>query len=146
MREDGYGGSPQSRVRLPLEILQHVRAEAGDDYAVGCRMLTEEAIVGGYGLEDACFYATALARAGMDFISLSRGGKFEDAKQPKVGEAAYPYTGPSGYECMPSYYSDGQGPFGRNLQPAAAVRAELRAASLATPVVASGGLIWVSAS
>ena len=33
----------------------------------------------------------------------------------KVGAAAYPYTGHSGYECMPSYYSDAQGPFGRNL-------------------------------
>ena len=27
--------------------------------------------------------------------------KFDDAKQPGVGQAAYPYTGPSGYECMP---------------------------------------------
>ena len=51
----------------------------------------------------------------MDFISLSRGGKFDDAKQPKVGEAAYPYTGRSGYECMPSYYSDRHGFLGRNL-------------------------------
>ena len=38
--------------------------------------------------------ASRFARAGMDFLSLSTGGKFEDAKQPKVGEAAYPYTGP----------------------------------------------------
>ena len=30
----------------------------------------------------------------MDYLSLSRGGKFEDAKQPKVGWAVYPYTGP----------------------------------------------------
>ena len=45
----------------------------------------------------------------MDFLSLSRGGKFDDARQPKVGEAAYPYTGRSGYECMPSYYSDARG-------------------------------------
>ncbi len=103
-------------------------------------MLTEEAVAGGYGVGDACFYATALARAGMDFISLSRGGKFDDAKQPKVGEAAYPYTGPSGYECMPSYYSDERGPFGRNLQPAAAVRAAVRSAGLATPIVVSGGI------
>ena len=132
-RDDGYGGSAQARVRLPLEVFKRVRAEVGSDYAIGCRMLTEEAVAGGYGVEDACTYATALARAGMDFISLSRGGKFDDAKQPKVGEAAYPYTGPSGYECMPSYYSDERGPFGRNLQPAAAVRAAVRSEGLATP-------------
>lgn len=139
-RKDGYGGTREQRVRLPLEVYRRVRSEVGDDYIVGCRMLTEEAIAGGYGPDDACFYAMHLARAGMDFISLSRGGKFEDAMQPKVGEAAYPYTGRSGYECMPSYYSDARGPFGRNLAPAAAVRAELRGAGLTAPIVASGGI------
>lgn len=139
-RKDGYGGTREQRVRLPLEIYHRVRSEVGADYIVGCRMLTEEAIDGGYGPDDACYYATQLARAGMDFLSLSRGGKFEDAKQPKVGEAAYPYTGRSGYECMPSYYSDARGPFGRNLAPAESVRTELRRAGLATPVIASGGI------
>lgn len=139
-REDGYGGSAAARVRLPIEVFQRVRAEVGADYAIGCRMLTEEAVAGGYGVADAGFYATELARAGMDFISLSRGGKFDDAKQPKVGEAAYPYTGPSGYECMPSYYSDERGPFGRNLQPAADVRAAVRSAGLTTPIIMSGGI------
>ncbi len=52
----------------------------------------------------------------MDFISLSRGGKFEDAKQPPVGWAAYPYTGPSGWECMPTTLADERGPFGRNVR------------------------------
>ena len=47
-------------------------------------------------VDDAVFFGVEFARAGMDFLSLSRGGKFEDAKQPKVGWAAYPYTGPSG--------------------------------------------------
>lgn len=139
-RSDGYGGTREARIRLPLEVYRRVRAEVGPDYIVGCRMLAEEAIDGGCGSDDACFYATQLASAGMDFLSLSRGGKFEDAKQPKVGEAAYPYTGRSGYECMPSYYSDAQGPFGRNLDPAAAVRAQTRAAGLATPIIASGGI------
>ena len=73
-------------------------------------------------------FAGALAAHGTDFISLSRGGKFDDAQQPKVGAAAYPYTGPSGYECMPSYYSDARGPFGRNLAASARIRAQVRAA------------------
>ena len=46
---------------------------------------------------------------------MSKGGKFDDAQQPRVGEAVYPYTGPSGYECMPTVISDDRGPFGRNL-------------------------------
>jgi dimethylglycine catabolism A len=76
----------------------------------------------------------------MDFLSLSRGGKFDDAQQPKIGTAAYPYTGRSGYECMPSYYSDEQGPFGRNLGATARIRAAVRAANRATPLIASGGI------
>ncbi|MEJ1964683.1 MAG: NADH:flavin oxidoreductase [Gammaproteobacteria bacterium] len=139
-RDDGYGGDLSGRLRLPLEVLASVRAAAGRDFAVGCRFLADECIDGGSGPDDAVHFGRELARAGMDFISLSRGGKFDDAKQPKVAQAAYPYTGRSGYECMPSYYSDAQGPFGRNLDATARVRAGIRAAGLATPVVAAGGI------
>ena len=76
----------------------------------------------------------------MDFLSLSRGGKFDDAKQPKVGWAAYPYTGRSGYECMPAYLSDEQGPWGRNTEPVARVRQAIRDAGLTTPVISAGGI------
>ncbi len=116
-REDGYGGSLEKRARLPVEVFEKARARVGDDYVVGCRMLTEDCLSGGMETGEAAYFAGRLAELGMDFISLSRGGKFEDAKQPKVGWAAYPYTGPSGYECMPSYYSDAQGPFGRLIAP-----------------------------
>ena len=139
-QRDDYGGSRERRVALPLEVFARVRAEVGADYTVGCRFLTEECIEGGSTIEDSSYFAVQFAHAGMDFLSLSRGGKFEDAKQPKVGEAVYPYTGRSGYECMPSYYSDAKGPFGRNLAPVASIRAAVRAAGVTTPVVASGGI------
>jgi tRNA-dihydrouridine synthase len=76
----------------------------------------------------------------MDFLSLSRGGKFEDAKQPRIGWAAYPYTGPSGYECMPTAISDARGPFGRNVEPVARIRAAVREAGCTTPVIVAGGI------
>ncbi len=139
-RSDGYGGELGNRVRLPLEVAAAVRREVGADYPVGCRYLAEECIPGGSDAGDAAYFGRAFARAGLDFLSLSRGGKFDDAKQPKVGAAAYPYTGRSGYECMPSYYSDARGPFGRNLEATAAVRAAVRTAGLATPVIAAGGI------
>jgi 2,4-dienoyl-CoA reductase-like NADH-dependent reductase (Old Yellow Enzyme family) len=139
-RRDGYGGSAQARVRLPLEVVARVRAEVGADACLGCRMLGDEVIAGGSRIDDACFYGVELARAGLDFLSISKGGKFEDAKQPRVGEAAYPYTGPSGHECMPAVRSDARGPFGRNVPLAAAIRAAVRAAGMTTPVVTSGGI------
>ena len=139
-RADRYGGSLEGRVRLPLEVFHAVREAVGVDYAVGCRFLADECIAGGSGVCDASYFASKFAAAGMDFLSLSRGGKFDDASQPKIGEAAYPYTGPSGYECMPSYYSDSLGPFGRNLAAAARIRQALRASGANTPLIAGGGI------
>ena len=79
-------------------------------------------------------------RGGDGFPVTVPGGKFDDAKQPKVGEASYPYTGVSGYECMPGYISDEFGPYGRNIEPTAAIRAAVRAAGYDTPVVVAGGI------
>lgn len=139
-RDDGYGGSIENRLRLPLEVYAAVRKAVGDDFVLGCRYLADECIDGGNSVDDATMIGTAFAKAGMEFVSLSRGGKFDDAKQPKVGESAYPYTGRSGYECMPGFISDQFGPFGRNIEPAAKIRAAIRRAGYETPVVAAGGI------
>lgn len=139
-RTDGYGGTLPARLRLPLEVFDAVRARVGTGFAVGCRYLADEAIDGGNDARDGETIGVALAAAGMDFLSLSRGGKFEDAQRPKVGWAAYPYTGPSGYECMPTVHSDERGPFGRNVDTAASIRAALRTAGHDTPVVVTGGI------
>jgi len=139
-RSDGYGGSREHRVRLPLEVFRAVRERVSSHLAVGCRFLGHEVVDGGSRVEDACHYGVAFAAAGMDYLSVSKGGKFEDAKQPKVGEAVYPYTGESGHECMPTVRIEGTAPFGRNLPLSGAIRAAVREAGHDTPVVASGGL------
>ena len=98
-------------------------------------------IEGGNRVDDAVWFGVEFARAGLDFLSLSKGGKFEDAKQPKVGEAAYPYTGPSGYECMPTDHL-------RRARPVRPQRAARRRGARApcappastTPIVAAGGI------
>jgi 2,4-dienoyl-CoA reductase-like NADH-dependent reductase (Old Yellow Enzyme family) len=139
-RSDGYGQTREGRVRLALEVLAAVRSAVGEDFVVGTRMLSEECIEGGSTVDDSAFFAQELCRGGLDFLSLSRGGKFDDAAQPKVGRAVYPYTGRSGYECMPTVHSDAQGPFGRNVEACATIRGALREAGLETPVVVAGGL------
>jgi 2,4-dienoyl-CoA reductase-like NADH-dependent reductase (Old Yellow Enzyme family) len=139
-RDDGYGGAPEHRVRLPREVLAAVRDQLGDQLVVGCRLLADEGIPGGTTPDEAAGFAVALAREGADYLSLSAGGKFEDARQPAIGQAAYPYTGASGAETMPTVRSDEVGPFGRHLPAAAAVRRAVRAADLETPIVAAGGI------
>lgn len=139
-RDDGYGGSRENRVRLPLEVFQAVRRMVGTDYVVGTRFLADEVIAGGNRVADAIYFGVEFARAGFDFLSLSKGGKFEDAQQPKVGQAVYPYTGQSGYECMPTVLSDAAGPFGRSVPLVAAIKRGVNNAGFKTPVVAAGGL------
>jgi 2,4-dienoyl-CoA reductase-like NADH-dependent reductase (Old Yellow Enzyme family) len=125
---------------LPLEVYAAVRAAAAPGFLVGCRFLAEECIAGGSEIEETTRFGVAFAEAGMDFLSTSRGGKFEDAARPGVDSAAYPYTGPSGYECMPQYISDTRGPFGRNAAATKAIRDAVRGAGRQTPIVCAGGI------
>jgi 2,4-dienoyl-CoA reductase-like NADH-dependent reductase (Old Yellow Enzyme family) len=139
-RTDGYGGARENRVRLPLEVYRATRAAVRDDYVIGVRFLGDEVIAAGNRIGDAVYFGVEFARAGFDFLSISKGGKFEDAQQPKVGQAVYPYTGKSGYECMPTTLSDNVGPFGRSVPLAAAIRHAVIAAGYSAPVIATGGL------
>lgn len=140
-RDDGYGRTREGRLRLPREVFAAVRARVSDRFVVGCRILGDEVVAGGSTVDDAAHIGAQLAADGVDFVSVSKGGKFEDAKQPKVGHAAYPYTGESGHECMPTVRSDARGPFGRNLGLSRAVREAVRARGLTTPVVGAGGVV-----
>jgi dimethylglycine catabolism A len=139
-RTDGYGGPCENRVRSPLEVYRAVREEVGKDYPVGVRFLADEVIAGGNRINDAIYFGVEFAKAGFNFLSISKGGKFEDAQQPKVGQAVYPYTGQSGYECMPTTLSDAAGPFGRTVPLVAAIKRAVNAAGFNTPVVATGGI------
>ena len=133
-RRDEYGGqSLEARLRLPSEVLVRVREMVGNDYPVGVRFDGEEAIKGGYGLTDSKYIALRLAQLGADYISLSAGGKFEDAIK-KEGEPLYPYTGYSGDRTMPpaSY------PDGANVYLAEAIKQFINAHGYHTPVVTTG--------
>jgi hypothetical protein len=110
-----------------------VRARAGADFPVGVRYDGEECIKNGYTLQDSRLIAVRIAQLGAAWISISAGGKFEDAVA-KPGVPIYPYTGYSGDRCMPpaSY------PDGANLYLAEGIKAHLVAQGWTTPVVATG--------
>jgi 2,4-dienoyl-CoA reductase-like NADH-dependent reductase (Old Yellow Enzyme family) len=133
-RPDLYGGkSLDNRMRLPLQVLKRVREMVGDDFMVGVRFLGEECIKGGYTTEESQIIALKFAQSGIDYISLSAGGKFEDAVH-KEGEVLYPYTGYSGDRCMPPM----EYPDGYNLHMPEAARRMLRRHGFETPVIATG--------
>ena len=100
-RKDRYGGHTlEGRLAMFGEVMAEVRARVGADFPVGVRFLAEEAIKGGYALPEAQQIALRMAQLGVDYISLSVGGKFEDAEH-RPGQPLYPYTGYSGDRCMP---------------------------------------------
>jgi dimethylglycine catabolism A len=100
-RRDVYDGRTlEGRLRLFGRVMAKVRECVGGDFPVGVRFLAEEAIKDGYALPDAERIALRMAQLGVDYISLSIGGKFEDAIH-KPGQPLYPYTGYSGDRCMP---------------------------------------------
>jgi 2,4-dienoyl-CoA reductase-like NADH-dependent reductase (Old Yellow Enzyme family) len=100
-RRDEYDGRTlEGRLRMFGRVMTRVRQTVGKDFPVGVRFLAEEAIKDGYALPDSQRIALRMAQMGIDYISLSIGGKFEDAVH-KPGEALYPYTGYSGDRCMP---------------------------------------------
>ena len=132
-RPDDYGRSLENRMRLPVEVIRRVRAEVGADFPVGVRFDGEECIKDGYTVVDAREIALRMAREGVDWISVSAGGKFEDAIH-KPGQPLYPYTGYSGDRCMPgAAYPDGA-----NASLPEAIKRHLNAHGLFTPVVATG--------
>lgn len=132
-RPDDYGRSLENRLRLPCEVLTAVRRAVGDDFPVGIRFLAEEFIKDGSTVEDTKWIALRFAQLGADWLSLSNGGKFEDAIV-KDGEPLYPYTGYSGDRCMPGRnYPDGA-----NLASAAEIRQFIQLNGFTTPVIATG--------
>lgn len=132
-RRDHYGRTLENRLRLPSMVLRRVREHLGGDFPVAVRYDADESIRRGYSVDDATAFAIRFAELGAVYVSLSAGGKFEDAVQ-RTGEPLYPYTGYSGDRCMPgdSY------PDAANIWMAEAVRGGLRRAGHHTPVLGSG--------
>ncbi|MCY1287119.1 NADH oxidase [compost metagenome] len=72
-RTDEYGGSAENRARILRDLVAAVRTEVGPDYPVGVRMSVNDHMPGGQGPEGFAEVAAHIARAGLDFISLSEG-------------------------------------------------------------------------
>lgn len=133
-RRDEYGGRTlETRMRLMSEVIGEVRRQAGDDYPVGVRMNGEEFIKGGYGLSDSTRIALRMAQLGVDYISVSAGGKFEDAVKHE-GKPLDPYSGYSGERAMPPDHM----PLGVNVYLAESIKKYINQHGFNTPVITAG--------
>jgi 2,4-dienoyl-CoA reductase-like NADH-dependent reductase (Old Yellow Enzyme family) len=135
-RTDEYGGETlEGRLRLIGRVMASVRRKAGADFPVGVRFNVEEFIKSGYTVQDSKRIAVRLAELGADYLSLSAGGKFEDAEHVP-GQVLYPYSGYSGDRCMPGEWL----PRALHAPLAAEVKAHLLENGHATPLAVAGKL------
>ncbi|MCF8106697.1 MAG: NADH:flavin oxidoreductase [Desulfohalobiaceae bacterium] len=132
-RKDDYGGSLKNRLRLAEEVLQAVRSSVGDDFVIGARINGDEFTTGGNSQAQSKPIALRLAELGLDYLSVSAGGRFEDAV-PQEGEALDPYTGYSGYRTMPPRWM----PERVNVYLASEIKAVLNQAGYSLPVLTAG--------
>ena len=73
-RTDDYGGSLENRMRVPLEVLDAVRAEFPADKPVTMRVSGTDWVEGGWDIEQTIVFAQALEERGCAAIHVSSGG------------------------------------------------------------------------
>jgi 2,4-dienoyl-CoA reductase-like NADH-dependent reductase (Old Yellow Enzyme family) len=133
-RVDEYGGHTlEGRLRLIGRVFENIRRKVGTDFPVGVRFLADEFIKDGYTVVDAKVIGLRLAELGAAYLSLSVGGKFEDAIH-SPGQVPYPYTGYSGDRCMPGNWY----PNAPHVQYSAEIKAYVKAHGYDTPVATTG--------
>jgi 2,4-dienoyl-CoA reductase-like NADH-dependent reductase (Old Yellow Enzyme family) len=86
-REDGWGGSPENRLRFSLEVYRAMRAAVGPVFPIGWKLGLQDFVPGGLGLEEGLAAAEALDREGVDALEGSAG-----LMSPKA-ESALQYAG-----------------------------------------------------
>ncbi|MBP1739585.1 MAG: hypothetical protein H6Q48_1878 [Deltaproteobacteria bacterium] len=133
-RTDPYGGNLENRMRLPMEVYQAVRQLVGGNTPLGVRINGEDFHVEGNTLAQSSRIARRFAELGADYISVSAGSRFEDAKTPAEGNPPDPMSGYSGHRMSPWFWW----PDGCHVYLAEGIRKAVREAGLETPIVIAG--------
>ena len=79
-REDAYGGSPENRLRFPLEVFGALRDAWPTERPMSVRLSATDWQEGGVGEEEAVEIARAFAEAGVDLVDVSTGQTTPDAR------------------------------------------------------------------
>jgi anthraniloyl-CoA monooxygenase len=77
-REDGYGGSPERRLRFPLEVVDAVRAAWPAERPLAVTLQADDCAPGGLTLDDAVAIAATLLEHGCDLVEVASGWTIPD--------------------------------------------------------------------
>ena len=72
-RTDGWGGSYENRMRLPVETLRRVRAAVGDDFIIIYRLSMIDLVPGGSSWDEVVKLAQAIENAGATILNTGIG-------------------------------------------------------------------------
>jgi 2,4-dienoyl-CoA reductase-like NADH-dependent reductase (Old Yellow Enzyme family) len=81
-RTDGYGGSPENRMRLPIEVAREVRGAWPQQLPLFVRISATDWIEGGWDLEGSVELARRFKEVGVDLVDCSSGGIVPGARIP----------------------------------------------------------------
>jgi 2,4-dienoyl-CoA reductase-like NADH-dependent reductase (Old Yellow Enzyme family) len=79
-RTDAYGGTPERRMRFPLEVARAVRAVVPTGVALGARITGTDWAEGGLTPDDAVALAAELKSLGVSYVCVSGGGAVPHVK------------------------------------------------------------------
>ena len=79
-RTDGYGGSPERRMRFPLEVFEAVRGEAPPELPVTVRLSATDWVEGGWDVEQSTIFCRTLNEMGCDMVHVTSGGLVQEQK------------------------------------------------------------------
>ena len=81
-RQDAWGGTIENRMRLPVEIVQQVRAEVGAKFIIMYRHSVLDLVEGGNSWEEVVQVAQALEQAGVNILNTGIG--WHEARIPTI--------------------------------------------------------------
>jgi len=87
-REDEYGGTPEKRMKLSLDILRGIRSACGADFIIGVRFGANEPEY-----SDGVFIAQKYEENGIDYLSASHGYLRPDDRQAFGVPDDFPHNG-----------------------------------------------------
>jgi 2,4-dienoyl-CoA reductase-like NADH-dependent reductase (Old Yellow Enzyme family) len=91
-RTDGYGGTLENRLRLPLEVARAVREAFAVERPVFVRLSATDWVEGGWDLDQAVELARRLRESGVDLIDCSSGGAVPHARVPAAPGYQVPFA------------------------------------------------------
>ena len=93
-RDDGWGGSYENRIRLPIEVVRRVRQAVGEKFIIIFRLSMLDLVEGGSTAEEVVTLGKAIEQAGATIINTGIG--WHEAKIPtiatKVPRAAFTWV------------------------------------------------------